>query len=145
MTHHVVTKMMHFPGGSVVKNLPANTGITGDMGLIPVLGRSPRGWNGNPLQYSCLPNSMDRGVQWVLVHGGCKGVRHNLVTKQQQYTLYFIFTIRSQRAGHDWACTLQDDNTFWSAEMIYRSFLTYAYIFYCFFIKMGKWCTRYFL
>ena len=42
-----------FPSGSVVKNLPANAGTTGDAGLIPELGRSPGGGNGNPLQYSC--------------------------------------------------------------------------------------------
>ena len=43
--------MLGFPGGSVIKNLPANAR---DMGLIPGLGRSPREVNGNPLQYSCL-------------------------------------------------------------------------------------------
>ena len=57
---------MGFPGGSVVKNLPANIG---DMGLIPGLGRSPGEGNGNPLQYSCLGNSMDRGAWWATVHG----------------------------------------------------------------------------
>ena len=49
-----------FPGGTVVKNMPANAGDTGDMGLKPGSGRSPGGGNGNPLQYSCLENSMDR-------------------------------------------------------------------------------------
>ena len=43
-----------FPGGSVVKNLPANAGDAGDMGSVPGLGRSPGGGNGNLLQYSCL-------------------------------------------------------------------------------------------
>ena len=57
---------MGFPGGSVVKNLPANIG---DMGLIPGLGRSPGEGNGNPIQYSCLGNSMDRGAWWATVHG----------------------------------------------------------------------------
>ena len=46
-----------FPGGSVVKNLPANAGDTGDVSLITGLGKSPRGGNGNPLQYSCLEKS----------------------------------------------------------------------------------------
>ena len=46
-----------FPGGSVVKNLPANAGDTGDVSLITGLGNSPRGGNGNPLQYSCLEKS----------------------------------------------------------------------------------------
>ena len=50
-----------FPGESVVKNLPAEAGDTGDMDLIPGLGRSP-GENGNPLQYSCLENLMIRGT-----------------------------------------------------------------------------------
>ena len=48
-----------FPGGSVVKNLPANAG---DPGSIPGPGRSPGEGNDNPLQYSCLENSMDRGA-----------------------------------------------------------------------------------
>ena len=50
-----------FPGGSVVKNLPSNAG---DTGSIPESGRSPGGGNGNPLKYSCLENSMDRGAWW---------------------------------------------------------------------------------
>ena len=45
----------------VIKNLSANTGDIRDMGLIPVLGRSPGGGHGNPLQYSCQKNPMDRG------------------------------------------------------------------------------------
>ena len=51
-----------FSGGSVVKNSPASAGDAGDMGSIPGLGRSPGGVNGNPLQYSCLENPMDRGA-----------------------------------------------------------------------------------
>ena len=50
---------MVFPGVSVVKNPPANAG---DAGLIPGLGRSPGEGNGNPLQYCCLGNPMDRGA-----------------------------------------------------------------------------------
>ena len=55
-----------FPGGSVVKNLPANAG---DMGSIPGSGISPGERNGNPLQSSCLENTMDRGAWWATVHG----------------------------------------------------------------------------
>ena len=58
-----------FPGGSVVKNLPANAG---DMGSIPGLGRPSRGGNGYPLQYSFLENFMDRGTWWATVHGVAK-------------------------------------------------------------------------
>ena len=55
-----------FPGSSMVKNPSANAG---DVSLIPGSGRSPGGGNGNPLQYSCLENPMDRGAWWATVHG----------------------------------------------------------------------------
>ena len=50
----------------VVKNLPANAGDGRDAGSIPGLGRSPGKGHGNPLQYSCLENSMDRGTRWAM-------------------------------------------------------------------------------
>ena len=53
----------------VVKNLPANTGATRDLGFIPGLAKSPGGGNGNPLQYYGLKNPMDRGARWATVHG----------------------------------------------------------------------------
>ena len=56
----------------MVKNPPANAGDIGDVGLIPESGRSPEGEIGNPLQYSCLENPMDRGVWWATVHGVAK-------------------------------------------------------------------------
>ena len=49
-----------FPGGTVVKNMPANAGDARDAGSVPGSERSPGGGNGNPLQYSCLENPMDR-------------------------------------------------------------------------------------
>ena len=52
----------------VVKNLPANAGDIIDMGSIPGSGRSPGGEHGNPFQYSCLENPMDRGAWWATVH-----------------------------------------------------------------------------
>ena len=58
---------MGFPGGAVVKNPPANAGNARDMGSIPGLGRYPGVGNDNPLQYSCLENSMDRGA-WLGLH-----------------------------------------------------------------------------
>ena len=60
------------PSGSVVKNPPANAGDTGDMDSIPGLGRSPGEGNGNPLQYSCLENPMDKGAWQGTVHGVAK-------------------------------------------------------------------------
>ena len=59
---------MGLPGGAVVKNLPANAGEAGDVVSIPGSGRFPGGGNGNPLQYSCLENPMDRGAWWATVH-----------------------------------------------------------------------------
>ena len=61
-----------FPGGSVVKNLPASAGDTRDVGSIPGSGISPGGGNGNLFQYSCLENSMGKGTWWATVHGGAK-------------------------------------------------------------------------
>ena len=52
----------------VVKNLPSNAGDIRDTGLLPGLGRSPAGANGNTLQYSSLENPVDRGVWWATVH-----------------------------------------------------------------------------
>ena len=56
----------------VVKNPSANAGNTRDVGLIPELGRSPGGRNGNPFWYSCLKNPIDRGAWRATVHGGTK-------------------------------------------------------------------------
>ena len=56
----------------LIKNPPANTVDKRDMSLIPGSGRSPGGGHGNPLQYSCLENSMDRGTWQATVHGVTK-------------------------------------------------------------------------
>ena len=56
----------------LVKNSPANAGDAGNKGLIPGSGRSSDGGNGNPLQYSCKDNSMDRGAWQATVHGVTK-------------------------------------------------------------------------
>ena len=57
---------MGFPSSTVAKDPPENAG---DSGSIPGSGRSPGGGSGNPLQYSCLENPMDRGAWWATVHG----------------------------------------------------------------------------
>ena len=59
-------------GGAAIKNPTANAGDTGDMGSIPGSGRFPGVGNGDPFQYFCLENSMDRGAQWASVHGVAK-------------------------------------------------------------------------
>ena len=65
------TRYLGFPGGSVVKNLPATTG---DAGSIPGSGRSPGEGNDNTLQYSCLGNTVDRGAWqgFMTIHGVTK-------------------------------------------------------------------------
>ena len=64
----------------VVKNPPVNARLTRDAGLIPGLGRSPGEGNGNPLQYPCLGNPMDRGA-WQATVNGASRVRQDLATK----------------------------------------------------------------
>ena len=68
-----------FPSGAVVKNPPAKAGDTVDVGSIPGSGRSPGKGNGNPLQYSSLASSMDRGDWWATAHW---------VTKSQTRLIY---------------------------------------------------------
>ena len=58
---YIISLDLHFPGSTVVKNPPVNAG---DVGSIPVLGKSPGGAHGSPLQYSCLESPMDRGAWW---------------------------------------------------------------------------------
>ena len=60
------------PGDSVVQSLPTNAGDTGDAGLVAGSGGAPGEGNGNPLQYSCLENSTERGDWWATVHGVAK-------------------------------------------------------------------------
>ena len=70
--------MWSLPGGAVIKNLSANTGDAGDAGSISGSRRSPGEGNDNPVQYSCLENSMDRGTQWPIDHAVTKG--HTLLS-----------------------------------------------------------------
>ena len=67
---------MGFPGGMVVKNLPANAGDRGDVGSIPGSGRCPGEGHGNPLQYSCLENPTDKGAWQATVHGVTESQTH---------------------------------------------------------------------
>ena len=69
----------------MVKNPPANAGYVRDVGSIPELGRSPEEGNGNPLQYFCLRNPMDRGAWWATVQGV-----PNSETRLSDFTFTFI-------------------------------------------------------
>ena len=66
------TDFESFQGDAVVKNPSANAGEAGEVGSIPELGMSPGGGNGNPLQYSCLENPMDRGAWKTIVQKAAK-------------------------------------------------------------------------
>ena len=68
---HIHTHM-GFPGGTTGKESTCNAGDAGDKGLITGLGRSPGRRNGNPLQYSCLENPINREAWWATVHGIAK-------------------------------------------------------------------------
>ena len=85
---------MGFPGGSVVKNLPANAG---DAGSIPGSGSYPGEGNGHSLQYSCLENFVDRGDQQATVHGVAKSQ-----TRLNEYhsltyiiVIYYTYSVQS--------------------------------------------------
>ena len=92
------------PGGSVVKNPPANPRAKGDTGLIHESRISPAGGNGNPLQYPCWQNPMDRGAWWATVHEIAKSqtrlgtvVRYlsaNISLKVRPKTAYYV-TVQS--------------------------------------------------
>ena len=69
-----------FPSSATVKNLPANTGGARDAGS----GRSPGEVNGNPLQYSCLENPMDRGAWWTTVHRIAKNGMTEWLSKHRE-------------------------------------------------------------
>ena len=73
---------VRFPGGSVVKNSPANGGGSGS---IPGSGRSPGQKNGNPLQYSCLEISMDKGVWRATAQGVTNGLDMTDQLNQQNH------------------------------------------------------------
>ena len=92
-----VTLILPGPNGSVGKESACNAG---ELRSFPGLGRSPGEVNGNPLQYSCLKNPMDREAWWAAVHGVAR-VRHNRATKYMlSIFLDSCLEIRSQCRGH---------------------------------------------
>ena len=104
------------PGGSVVKNPPASSGDGRDMGSISRLGRSPGEGNGNPLQYSCLENPMDRGAWQATVHGVTKRQAHDRYT-QCHRTRIFPYTTTSQLTNSGYLPLME---YFYLIELMYQ-------------------------
>ena len=78
-----------FPGSSVGKESACKAGDTGDMGLIPRLGRFPGRGHGNPFQYSCLVNPRDRGAWWAAVYGVVQNqTQLNRLSSSSSHPLY---------------------------------------------------------
>ena len=81
----------------MVKNVPANVGDIRDVGLIPEWGRLSGGGHGNPLQYSCLENPIDRGAWWAIVHGVAKSrttlKRQHSRAQDTNYVYLFVSTL----------------------------------------------------
>ena len=84
--NYVLSYTGGFPGGSEVKKQPANSG---DVGFVAGLGRFPGEGNGNPLQYSCLENPMDRGAWQATVHGVVK--QSGTIQLLNSHTLEYIW------------------------------------------------------
>ena len=82
--------LRNLPGGATVKNPPANAGDARKAGSIPEWGGSPGEGNGNPLQYSCLGNLLDRRGWQATVHGVRKSWTHLATKQQQHYPLLYL-------------------------------------------------------
>ena len=88
-----------FPGGSSVKNLPANAGDKRDAVSFPGSGRSPGKGCGNTPPYSCLENPMDRGAWWAIVHGVA-----------QSQTLLKWLSMQMGKNKEIWQCLVLENN-----------------------------------
>ena len=83
---------LDFPGGTVIRNLFTNAVDSTDVGSVPGLGRSPGVGNNNPLQYSCLENSMDREAWWARIHAVTESQTW-LSTQNMIFIGYFLLEI----------------------------------------------------
>ena len=93
----------------VVKNLPANAGNIKDMGSIPGWGRSPGEEHGNPLQYSCLENPMDRGASRATVHRVAKSwTRLKWLSSSSSRNEQGFLDFLGGSAGKEFTCSAED-------------------------------------
>ena len=90
-------------GLTVLNNLPANAGGARDAGSVLGSGRSPGVGNGNPVQYSCLENSMDRGGLWATIRWVAKELdrtEHSTAQQHLYIKMYIYIKIRTHIHGH---------------------------------------------
>ena len=106
-----------FHDSSVGKESACNAG---NPGLIPGTGRSPGEGNGNPLQYSCLENPMDRGAQWAIVHGVAR-VRHDLATIPLYIYIYIYIYIYT----HTHAQVLKAGTRTYTCSPVFTAFVAH--------------------
>ena len=97
----------------MVKNLLANAGDIRDTGLILGSGRSPGEGHGNPLQYSCLENSMDRGTWWVTVHGMAKSqvTQHACTIMKKTGFLREKVELLYNKTGREWSVAYDSERS----------------------------------
>ena len=91
-----IQKHTGFPGGSEVK---VSAFKVGDRGSIPGMGRSPGEGNGNPLQYSCLENLMDRGSWWATVYGVAKSQLSDFTSLHIQFYIHMYIVESTKQVG----------------------------------------------
>ena len=89
----------------MVKNLPANAGDARDTGFISESGRSPGGGNGNPLQYSCLENPMNKGA-WRATVSGVARVGHDLACPHKSIPCIFANLVSHEENACVFSCAL---------------------------------------
>ena len=123
----------------VVKNPPINAGDIRDAGSIPGLGRSPGGKHGNPLQYSCMENALDRGAWWATVHRVAKS-----------RTLLKWLSMHTHEVGHDFShiisqlmCVYVHTYMYIFYVYMYTFMYTYMYIFYVYIKYIYILCVLY--
>ena len=131
---------MGFPGGPVVKNLPANAG---DVGSVPGSGRSPGEENGNPLQYSCLGNPMDRGAWQTTVHGIAKESDMTLRLNNYNYVLTMCFLFFLFMMSFNPENFLILEKLFFSfAIWAFKNPVTVSFIYLYLVIWSDIWCNK---
>ena len=115
---------MGFSGGSVSKESACNAG---DLGSIPGLGRSPEEGNGNPLQYSCLENHMDRGVWWAAVQGTAH-IRARLSTSHILRFMSCLYILSHHHISHSIGCLFVLSMFLFAVKEILGLIMSYLFI-----------------